>query len=152
MAIPSSNCPGSHLPWRGMREITGLMMVMMMMVMLWWHCYTMCICPWKVSSFYPPGAHFNITHLTFPLCRALGTCNFWKQLVSLFSFSEFLPNSIWKRLMQGRVGNRQFARYERHNFHLERLHEKFAQRTCIAFVSSTLSSEMFPRFLWHFLF
>ena len=28
--------------------------------------------------------------------------------------------------------------------------EKFAQRTsCIAFVSSTLSSEMLPRFSWH---
>ena len=30
----------------------------------------------KSPPFTPPGAHFNITHLTFPLCRALGTCNF----------------------------------------------------------------------------
>ena len=88
----------------------------------------------RIGSFYSyqsqniPDLFNYCTPAYFSSCQT--TYNFWQQLVSFeFSFSEFWPNSFWKRLMQGRVGKRQFARYgylESRKFILRGCSEKFA--------------------------
>ena len=85
-----------------------------------------------------PNLLNQCTPTYFSCCQT--TCNFWQQIVSFkFSFSEFWPNSIWERLMQGRVGKRQFARYgylEKHNFYFERLQWRICTKNlhCFCFL------------------